>query len=67
MEEKVDYQALWVRLNRPSPERFQAALKKRGIPAPGVAFLREHFFRWQSSKQLFALGRNTSATSTLPT
>lgn len=52
-ETKVDYHELWVRLNRPSPERFQAALKKRGLVSPGIAFLREHFYRWQSAKQLF--------------
>ena len=49
-----DLQDLWVQLNRPGAERFRQALVKRGIAAPPVKELREHFLKYQSSKQLFA-------------
>ena len=40
----MDYQELWARLGRPSPERFHAALQKRGIVSPGVAWFRENVY-----------------------
>jgi hypothetical protein len=52
--EPYDYTALWKKLLRPSPERFQAELRKRGIPAPGAAFLRRQLLGDQSAKQRFA-------------
>ena len=49
-----DLHELWVKLNRPSAERFRQALVKRGIAAPPVRQIRELFLKYQSSKQLFA-------------
>jgi hypothetical protein len=48
-----DYVALWTKLGRPSPERFHAALKKRGIVSPGVEWFRKNFYS-ESAKQIFA-------------
>ena len=48
-----DYFALWAKLGRPSPERFHAALRKRGIVSPGAEWLRKNVFA-ESSKQIFA-------------
>ena len=50
---RPDYIALWAKLGRPSPERFHAALKKRGIVSPGVKWFRENFYT-ESAKQIFA-------------
>ena len=52
----ADLQDLWVSLNRPSPEKFRIALQKRGMVAQPVKELREEFYKYQSSKQLFAHG-----------
>ena len=49
-----DWRELWVKLNRPSAERFRQALVKRGMVAPSVKQIRELFLKYQSSKQLFA-------------
>ena len=48
-----NYLELWARLGRPSPERFHAALLKRGIVSPGVAWFRENVYS-KDSKQIFA-------------
>jgi hypothetical protein len=45
--------AIWEELDRPGPEKLQVALRKRGLFSPSVKVLREHFFRYQSSRQLF--------------
>ena len=49
-----DLHELWVKLNRPSAERFRQALVKRGMVAPPVKQIQELFLKYQSSKQLFA-------------
>ena len=49
-----DLHELWVSLNRPSPEKFRLALQRKGIAAPPVKYLREHFYKYQTSKQIFA-------------
>ena len=49
-----DMHELWIKLNRPSAERFRQALVKRGMVAPSVKHIRELFLKYQSSKQLFA-------------
>ena len=54
MDGVPDLHELWVKLNRPSAERFRQALVKRGIVAPPVKQIRELFLKYQSSKQLFA-------------
>ena len=43
----------WEELDRPGPEKLQVALRKRGYFAPSVQVLREHFFKFQSSRQVF--------------
>lgn len=48
-----DYLALWTKLGRPSPERFNAALRKRGIVSPGVAWFRDNIYK-KDAKQIFA-------------
>ena len=50
----MDLHQLWVDLNRPSPEKFRLALQRRGMVSPPVAQLRELFYKYQSSKQIFA-------------
>jgi hypothetical protein len=45
--------SLWEELDRPGPEKLQLALRKRGFSSPSVKVLREHFFRYESSRQLF--------------
>jgi transposase InsO family protein len=45
--------AVWEELDRPGPEKLQVALRKRGYFAPSVQVLREHFFKFQSSRQVF--------------
>ena len=45
--------AIWEELDRPGPEKLQVALRKRGFFAPSVKVLREHFFAYQSSRQVF--------------
>jgi hypothetical protein len=45
--------AVWEELDRPGPEKLQVALRKRGFFAPTVKVLREHFFKYQSSRQVF--------------
>ena len=45
--------AIWEELDRPGPEKLQVALRKRGFYAPSVKVLREHFFAYQSSRQVF--------------
>jgi len=45
---------MWVDINRPSPEKFRLALQRKGIAAPPVADIRELFYKYQSSKQIFA-------------
>jgi hypothetical protein len=45
--------SLWDELDRPGPEKLQVALRKRGFFPPSVAVLREHFYRYQSSRQVF--------------
>ena len=45
--------AIWEELDRPGPEKLQVALRKRGFFAPSVKVLREHFFKYQSSRQVF--------------
>ena len=49
-----DLHELWIKLTRPSAERFRQALVKRGMVAPSVKHIRELFLKYQSSKQLFA-------------
>ena len=49
-----DLHELWVKLNRPSAERFRQALVKRGMVAPPARQIRELFLKYQSSKQFFA-------------
>ena len=48
-----DYFALWAKLGRPSPERFHAALRKRGVVSPGAEWFRKNVHS-ESSKQIFA-------------
>ena len=48
-----DYLALWAKLGRPSPERFHAALRKRGIVSPGADWFRKNIYE-KESKQIFA-------------
>ena len=50
---EADYLGLWVKLGRPSPERFHAALLKRGVASPGVAWFRENIYN-KDAKQIFA-------------
>jgi len=50
----MDFHQLWVDLNRPSPEKFRLALQRKGLVSPPVAQLRELFYKYQSSKQIFA-------------
>ena len=50
----MDLHTLWVDLNRPSPEKFRLALRRKGIAAPSVADIRNLFYKYQSSKQIFA-------------
>jgi hypothetical protein len=45
--------SLWEELDRPGPEKLQVALRKRGFHSPSVKVLREHFFSYQSSRQVF--------------
>ena len=45
--------AIWEELDRPGPEKLQVALRKRGFFAPSFKVLREHFFAYQSSRQVF--------------
>jgi hypothetical protein len=45
--------AAWEELDRPGPEKLQMALRKRGYFAPSVKVLREHFLKFQSSRQVF--------------
>ena len=45
--------SLWEELDRPGPEKLKIALQKRGFFAPSVKVLQEHFFRFQSSRQVF--------------
>ena len=54
MAHEVDLQQLWVELNRPSPEKFRTSLQRRGIEAPSVREIKELFYKYQASKQLFA-------------
>ena len=44
---------MWVDLNRPSPEKFRTALRRKGIDA-SVKDLQELFYKYQSNKQIFA-------------
>ena len=50
----MDLHQLWVDQNRPSPEKFRRALQRKGMVAPPVQDLRELFYKYQSSKQIFA-------------
>jgi hypothetical protein len=50
----MDFHQMWVDLNRPSPEKFRLALQRKGLVSPPVAQLRELFYKYQSSKQIFA-------------
>ena len=59
-----DMHELWIKLNRPSAERFRQALVKRGMVAPSVKHIRELFLKYQSSKQLFAHRQNTQGMCT---
>ena len=45
--------SLWEALDRPGPEKLQVALRKRGFFAPTVKVLRDHFYKFQSSRQVF--------------
>jgi hypothetical protein len=45
--------SLWEELDRPGPEKLQVALRKKGFSPPSVKVLREHFFKYQSSRQVF--------------
>ena len=45
--------SLWEALDKPGPEKLRIALQKRGFFAPSVKVLREHFFKFQSSRQVF--------------
>ena len=49
-----DLHELWTSLNRPSPEKFRLALIRKGIAAPPAKELRELFYKFQSSQQIFA-------------
>ena len=49
----MDLHKLWVDLNRPSPEKFRLALQRKGIRAT-TKDLRELFYKYQSSKHIFA-------------
>ena len=49
----MDIHELWVSLNRPSPEKFRMALQRKGVRA-STKDLRELFYKYQSSKQIFA-------------
>ena len=51
---QMDLHQLWVDQNRPSPEKFRLILQRKGIAAPSVKFIREQFYKYQSSKQIFA-------------
>jgi hypothetical protein len=59
-----EIRSLWEELDRPGPEKLQVALRKRGFFAPSVKVLREHFFRYQSSRQLFRNAPRYGGTST---
>ena len=48
----MDLHELWIALNRPSPNRFAAALKKRGIPARASDI--KEIYKDVGSKQIFA-------------
>ena len=45
--------AIWQELDRPGPEKLRVALQKRGFFAPTVQVLRDHFYKFQSSRQVF--------------
>jgi hypothetical protein len=45
--------SLWEALDKPGPEKLRIALQKRGFFAPSVQVLRDHFFKFQSSRQVF--------------
>ena len=49
----MDLHQLWVDQNRPSPEKFRVALQRKGIRAT-TKDLQELFYKYQSSKQIFA-------------
>ena len=49
----MDLHQLWVDQNRPSPEKFRVALQRKGIRAT-TKDLKELFYKYQSSKQIFA-------------
>ena len=51
--EKTCIYELWVSFNRPSPDRFALALKKRGIPA-SVSDIRDLLTRDSGTRQIFA-------------
>ena len=53
MAELPDHHKLWVDQNRPSPEKFRLALQRRGIRAT-TKDLKELFYKYQSSKHIFA-------------
>ena len=48
------FRQLWIDSGRPGAHKFREILKRKGIAAPSERYLREHFLRFQSSKQLFA-------------
>jgi hypothetical protein len=45
--------AIWLELDKPGPEKLQVALRKRGFESPSVKQLREGFYKFESSRQVF--------------
>jgi hypothetical protein len=54
--------AVWEELDRPGPEKLQMALRKRGYTAPSLQILREGFYKYQSSRQVFRPPSQVSGT-----
>jgi hypothetical protein len=46
-------EAVWRELGKPSPEKLHVALRKRGLFPPALKVLQEHFYRFQSARQVF--------------
>ena len=45
--------AIWLELDKPGPEKLQVALRKRGFESPSAKQLREGFYKFESSRQVF--------------
>ena len=61
-----DLLELWQDSGRPGAHKFREILKRHGIAAPSEAYLRDHFLRFQASKQLFQPGPRYSGKTWSP-